>query len=215
MSNTETQGGTFLRRDPARSKETAPATTLRRSVAVFAACFFAYLLVIESFLAVPQFNDVVQIRPASALGPALGLFFGLPGILGCAGANLVSDIMHEDATAFMLAGYFVIQIMYNGLPRWVWYAVNRTSKNPYPRFESASKTALYMALALVDSLCVNLAVFSFVGAPPEAGPTFVVRALNNVWMLLYVGLPLLYALERSPLVPNPVSYTHLTLPTIA
>lgn len=203
MSNTETRDDVSPQLGAMRPKGAAPIAPLRRSVAVFAACFFAYLLVIESFLAVPQFNDVVQIRPASALGPALGLFFGLPGILGCAGANLVSDIMHEDATAFMLAGYFVIQIMYNGLPRWVWYAVNRTSKNPYPRFESASKTALYMALALVDSLCVNLAVFSFVGAPPEAGPTFVVRALNNVWMLLYVGLPLLYVLERSPLVPNP------------
>ena len=29
--------------------------------------------------AVPQFNDIVQIRPASALGPVFGLFFGLPG----------------------------------------------------------------------------------------------------------------------------------------
>ena len=46
----------------------------------------------------------------------------------------------------MLAGYFMIQIMYNGLPRWVWYLVNARSPRPYPRFDSASKTALYMAL---------------------------------------------------------------------
>ncbi|WP_418950912.1 hypothetical protein [Senegalimassilia anaerobia] len=39
---------------------------------MFAACFVVYL-------AVPQFNDIVQIRPASALGPVFGLFFGLPG----------------------------------------------------------------------------------------------------------------------------------------
>lgn len=176
---------------------------------MFAACFVAYLAVLEGFLAVPQFNDIVQIRPASALGPVLGLFFGLPGVFGCATANLVSDILHEGATPFMLAGYFMIQIMYNGLPRWVWYLVNARSPRPYPRFDSASKTALYMALALVDSVCVNLAVYLFVGASPESGPSFATRGLNNVWMLLYIGLPLLYALERSPLTPNPPRWIHV------
>lgn len=176
---------------------------------MFAACFVVYLAVLEGFLAVPQFNDIVQIRPASALGPVLGLFFGLPGVFGCATANLVSDILHEGATPFMLAGYFLIQIMYNGLPRWVWYLVNAKSSRPYPRFDSASKTALYMGLVLVDSVCVNLAVFLFVGAPPESGPSFAARGLNNVWMLLYIGLPLLYALERSPLMPNPPRWIHV------
>lgn len=181
----------------------------KRSLGMFAACFVAYLAVLEGFLAVPQFNDIVQIRPASALGPVLGLFFGLPGVFGCATANLASDILHEGATPFMLAGYFVIQVMYNGLPRWVWYLVNARSPRPYPRFDSASKTALYMALALVDSVCVNLAVYLFVGAPPESGPSFAARGLNNVWMLLYIGLPLLYALERSPLAPNPPRWIHV------
>ena len=176
---------------------------------MFAACFVAYLAVLEGFLAVPQFNDIVQIRPASALGPVLGLFFGLPGVFGCATANLVSDILHEGATPFMLAGYFMIQVMYNGLPRWVWYLVNARSPRPYPRFDSASKTALYMGLVLVDSACVNLAVYLFVGAPPESGPSFAARGLNNVWMLLYIGLPLLYALERSPLMPNPPRWIHV------
>lgn len=181
----------------------------KRPLGVFAACFIVYLLVLEGFLAVPQFNDVVQVRPASALGPVFGLFFGLPGIFGCASANLVSDILHEGATPYMLAGYFVIQLLYNGLPRWVWYAVNRNSAAPYPRFDSAAKTALYMGLALVDSACVNLAVYLFVGASPESGPTFAMRALNNVWMLLYVGLPLLYALERSSLAPSPPRWIHV------
>ena len=191
----------------------APQAPLRpgwkRCLGMFAACFVVYLAVLEGFLAVPQFNDVVQIRPASALGPVLGLFFGLPGVFGCATANLVSDILHEGATPFMLAGYFMIQIMYNGLPRWVWYLVNAKSPRPYPRFDSASKTALYMGLVLVDSACVNLAVYLFVGAPPESGPSFAARGLNNVWMLLYIGLPLLYALERSPLMPNPPRWIHV------
>lgn len=66
-----------------------------------------------------------------------------------------------------------------------------------------------MALVLMDSACVNLAVYLFVGAPPESGPSFAARGLNNVWMLLYIGLPLLYALERSPLTPNPPRWIHV------
>ncbi|WP_294419781.1 SpoIIE family protein phosphatase [uncultured Senegalimassilia sp.] len=194
---------------PAGEDAAAPRCSWKRRLGMFAACFVAYLAVLEGFLAVPQFNDIVQIRPASALGPVLGLFFGLPGVFGCATANLVSDILHEGATPFMLAGYFLIQIMYNGLPRWVWYLVNAKSPRPYPRFDSASKTALYMGLVLVDSACVNLAVYLFVGAPPESGPSFAARGLNNVWMLLYIGLPLLYALERSPLMPNPPRWIHI------
>lgn len=66
-----------------------------------------------------------------------------------------------------------------------------------------------MALVLMDSAYVNLAVYLFVGAPPESGPSFAARGLNNVWMLLYIGLPLLYALERSPLTPNPPRWIHV------
>lgn len=66
-----------------------------------------------------------------------------------------------------------------------------------------------MALVMMDSACVNLAVYLFVGAPPESGPSFAARGLNNVWMLLYIGLPLLYALERSPLTPNPPRLIHV------
>ncbi len=195
---------------PDASASDAPAAAPRHSSAtVFVACFFAYLVVIEAFLAVSQFNEAVQIRPASALGPVLGLFFGLPGILGCASANLVSDALHEGTTPLMLAIYFAIQVMYDGLLRWAWYAIKRKSAQPYLRFESAAQTALYMVLSLVDSVCVCAAGFASIGAPPDRVPTYVVYTLNNMWMLLYIGLPLLFALERSPLVSRPPRWIHV------
>ena len=73
---------------------------------VFTACFGAYFIVNECFLALPKLYDVVQIRPVSALGPVLGFFFGLPGIFGCASANLLSDVFHESASGFVLLAYF-------------------------------------------------------------------------------------------------------------
>lgn len=205
MSDSETQSGTSAQSGASQRKNVAllPVYSLRRSVVVFAACFVVYLIVIETFLSVPLFNESVQIRPVSALGPVLGLFFGLPGILGCASANLVSDILHEGATPFMLAVYFVIQVMYDGLLRWAWYAINHKSEQPYLRFESAAQTALYMVLSLVDSVFVCAAGFASIGAPAASVPTYVIYALNNMWMLLYVGQPLLFALERSPLMPQP------------
>ncbi len=205
MSDTETQSGTFAQHGASQRKSAALLSLVspHHPVVIFAACFVVYLIVIEAFLAVPLFNDLVQIRPASALGPVLGLFFGLPGILGCASANLVSDILHEGTTPFMLAIYFVIQVMYDGLLRWAWYAINRKSTQPYLRFESAAQTALYMVLSLVDSVCVCAAGFASIGAPLDRVPTYVIYTLNNMWMLLYVGLPLLFALERSPLMSRP------------
>ena len=81
MSNIEIRSGVSSRPCIGRRKDGTLAVSLRRTAVIFAACFALYLLVVEAFIAVPQFNDVVQIRPASALGPVLGLFFGLPGIL--------------------------------------------------------------------------------------------------------------------------------------
>ncbi len=205
MSDFEARSGTAaqLRASQRISAAVPPASSLRCSAVVFAACFVVYFLVIEAFLSVLQFNESVQVRPASALGPVFGLFFGLPGILGCASANLASDILHEGATPFMLAVYFAIQVMYNGLLRWMWYAINRKSTQPYLRFESAVQTALYLVLALVDSICVCAAGFVSIGAPAASVPTYVIYTLNNMWMLLYLGLPLLFALERSPLISRP------------
>ena len=211
MSGSETRSGTSAHLGASQRKNVAllPVYSLRRSVVVFAACFVVYLIVIETFLSVSLFNESVQIRPVSALGPVFGLFFGLPGILGCASANLVSDILHEGATPFMLAVYFVIQVMYNGLLRWVWYAINAKSAQPYLRFESAAQTALYMVLSLVDSVCVCAAGFVSIGAPATSVPTYVVYTLNNMWMLLFVGLPLLFALERSPLKSQPPRWIYV------
>lgn len=180
-----------------------PKLTLGRAIGLFAACFVVYLAVLEAFLAIHSLNDLVQVRPASAFGPVLGLFFGMPGILGCAFANLVSDAIHGLGSPLTLAGFFIVQVFYNGFVRWIWYAFNRKSEHPYPRFESASKTALYMGLALLDSVLVNVAAFFVADMPAAEMPMYIIRILNNIWMLIYVGMPLLYFLECSRLNPVP------------
>lgn len=74
-------------------REFCSERSFTRAVTTFALCYFVYLLVLEAFLSVPAFNNDIQIRPASALGPVMGLFFSWPGVLGAAFGNLVSDTL--------------------------------------------------------------------------------------------------------------------------
>ena len=174
-------------------------------LSAFAICFVVYFVVVEISLVIPQFNDIALIRPSAVVGPTLGIYFGLPGILACALANAIANTMAFNFGPLLTTCYFLAGIVYSGLPRWIWYLIYRNSDNPYPRFESAKKTALYVGLALMDSLIVIATSLQLLSTTSEGvdAATPILLLLNNVWMLLYVGIPLLYALERSPLAPTP------------
>lgn len=102
---------------------------LARPFVTFAVCGLVYYIVLTVFLNIPVFNGETQLRPASGVGPVLGLFFGWPGILGCAAGNLVSD-MGGESNPLMLAVYTAIQVIYNAIPYVMWYVIRRYSKNP-------------------------------------------------------------------------------------
>lgn len=171
------------------------------AVAIFVACFAVYFAVLEAFLAIPLCNTEAPIRPAAGIGPALGLFFGLPGAFGCASANLVSDLVHGEP-ASMLAPYFIAQTAYNALPYLAWYATFRKSPSPYPRFSSVSKTVVFLVLALVDSLFVSTALTLI--DQSIVSPFYFWQGvfLNDLLFIFYLGLPLLAALEKSPFSPH-------------
>lgn len=71
---------------------------------MFVACLVAYLAVLEGFLVVPQFNDIVQIRPASALGPVLGCSSACRAFSVARRPTWSQISWHEGATPFMLGG---------------------------------------------------------------------------------------------------------------
>lgn len=170
-------------------------------IAIFIACFAVYFAVLEAFLAVPLCNTEAPIRPAAGIGPALGLFFGLPGAFGCASANLVSDVLHGEP-AGMLVPYFIVQTAYNALPYLAWYTTFRKSPSPYPRFSSVNKTVVFLVLALVDSLLVST-VLTFIDQS-IVSPFYFWQGvfLNDLLFIFYLGLPLLAALEKSPFSPH-------------
>lgn len=174
---------------------------LVRPLITFAACGLAYYIVLTVFLNIPVFNGETQFRPASGVGPVLGLFFGWPGILGCAVGNLVSD-MGSESNPLMLAVYTAIQVIYNAIPYVMWYVIRRSSKNPYPSLASAKKVALFLMATVAASTAVTLMLMPFETDRMAFLDIHLVRFLNNELFLIYLGMPLLIALEFSPLKPR-------------
>lgn len=172
-------------------------------LATAAACGALYLLVLEAFLAIPELNTNVQVRPASGLSPILGLFCGMPAAAGCAVANLISDIMAGDGSAKELAQWFAIQLVYNSVPYLAWYALFRKSDDPFPRLDSALKLAIFLVLAVGDSLLVTAllapSTSDFDGALYYSTTTL--YAFNDIIFIIYLGIPALVLLDISPLRP--------------
>lgn len=174
---------------------------LARPFVTFAVCGLVYYIVLTVFLNIPVFNGETQLRPASGVGPVLGLFFGWPGILGCAAGNLVSD-MGSESNPLMLAVYTAIQVIYNAIPYVMWYVIRRYSKNPYPSLASAKKVALFLVATVAAAAAVTLMLMPFETDRMAFLDIHLVRFLNNELFLIYLGMPLLIALEFSPLKPR-------------
>lgn len=176
-------------------------STAVRGVVTFVACAVVYYLVLEVFLGIPICNTDTQIRPASAVGPVLGLFFGWPGSLGCAFGNLVSD-MASEGDAGMLALYTGIQVIYNAFPYFVWYIVLHKRDDLFPSLASVHKVVLYLIAMIADAALVTLLLMPFEPDSMQHLNIHIVRMLNNAVFLVYVGVPLLIGLELSPLEPH-------------
>ena len=166
---------------------------LRRAVLACLACAVAYFVVLEAFLMVPAFNGATQIRPASGVGPVLGLFFGVPGILGSALGNLVSDARYDSNVPVLLV-YFAIQLVYDGLPRLVWRRLFPGDERP--ALTSSSRIMAFMLVSFADALAVTLLLAPLEFDAMQALNIHVVRLLNNFLSLMYVGTPLLLVLDR-------------------
>lgn len=163
-------------------------------------CAVAYYAVLQFFLGIPVLNDQIQVRPASAMGPVLSLFFGWPAIVGCALGNLVSDASWESDPA-LLAVYFLVQLAYNGCAYLMWYRAFGRRPDPFPGTDTPGKAAFYLLAMATASVLVTLLLLPVAQDNVSEAGIDAVRIFNNFLFLVYLGIPLLFALCRSPLVP--------------
>lgn len=166
---------------------------LLRGLRIAAACAIVYLVVLEVFLAVPLLNETTQVRPAAGLGPALGLMFGLPGALGCALGNLVSDLIHWPHDP-ALPWYFLIQLIYAYALRGLWRVVFKGEDQP--RLASARHIAVFVAGAFADAMLVTALLMPFEADALRVLDINEARLLNNFLAAIYVGMPIVMFLER-------------------
>lgn len=178
----------------ARPLERLLAAGLRGRLLACLGCAVVYFVVLEAFLAVPAFNGATQIRPASGLGPILGLCLGWPGVVGSALGNLASDALYDSNVALLLL-YFAVQLAYDGLPRLVWRRC--FPRDRVPELSSAPRIMAYLAIALADSALVTLLLVPLEPDSMAALNIHVVRFLNNFLCLVYVGIPVMLALGRT------------------
>lgn len=153
------------------------------------------------FRLAPIYNEDTQIRPASGISPVLGLFFGIPAIVGCSLANFVSDAFYES-DPLTLAIYLLIQLIYNAVPYVLWYTVTRKRENPFPELDSAKSILLYLVVVFVAAAAVTLMIMPFEQDTLQEYNINLVRILNNLVFLIYLGMPLLIVLSSSPLAPS-------------
>ena len=100
---------------PSRSRATRAALTVL-------ACGAAYLALVVLFSLTPLFTQATLVRPADGLGPALGLFFGAPAVVGCALAALVGALI-GGAPLAGAALFALAQAVYLAIPRLLWWLV--------------------------------------------------------------------------------------------
>ena len=198
-------------RGPARSRAACTALTAL-------ACGAAYLALVVLFSLTPLFTQATLVRPADGLGPALGLFFGAPAVVGCAIAALIAALIGGTPLASAVL-FALAQIVYLAIPRLLWWLVTTraipaiarrraTVRVPAaapaptapatpplrPRFDTAGAVALYVALALIDAGFAALALSAF-GPQEFAGVGApLVWFLNSFAFLCYVGVPCVLAL---------------------
>lgn len=166
-------------------------------------CAVPYLALLHGFRLVPSFNEGTLLAPAEGVGPVLCLFFGAPGVVGCAAAGVVSDVLCGYTDFGALAFRTIIKTVYLALPLMLWCVAFRADPSPRPLLNSARKLSGYLLIAVVTSLAaIVLNVIVDVGLGDVGSVMhYTILALNDFVFLIYLGMPLLIALGQGPLPP--------------
>ena len=77
-----------------------------------------------------KISDTTEVRIVAALPLLFGISFGFFGVLGCAIANLIADIISGYEPIIFIPGFFV-QIIYGYVPAVIWNRLRRNDKNKF------------------------------------------------------------------------------------
>lgn len=151
---------------------------------------------------VPALSSGRLLGPAAGTGPVFALFFGLPGIVGCLIAEVASAVLTGAFGGLAPAALTISalrRVISLSVPYLLWYVLQRGAADPHPRLTCARNLAVYLGVSSVYALL--LAAVSAVLDPAAGALGLAIVGLNGFTFAVYLGMPLLVALERSPLFP--------------
>ncbi|SHM83509.1 MULTISPECIES: SpoIIE family protein phosphatase [unclassified Fibrobacter] len=107
-----------------------------------------------------KISDTTEVRIVAALPLLFGISFGFAGVLGCAIANLIADIMSGYDAIIFIPGFFV-QIIYGYVPAVIWNRLRKNDKNKF-KLDKVYKNVQYMLIVILDSLAAAFMVVSVI-----------------------------------------------------
>lgn len=107
-----------------------------------------------------KISDTTEVRIVAALPLLFGISFGFFGVLGCAIANLIADIISGYDAIIFIPGFFV-QIIYGYVPAVIWNHLRRKDKNKF-KLDKVYKNVQYMLIVIFDSIASAFMVVSVI-----------------------------------------------------
>ena len=107
-----------------------------------------------------KISDTTEVRIVAALPLLFGISFGFAGVLGCAIANLIADLLSGYDAIIFIPGFF-IQIIYGYVPAVIWNRLRQNDKNKF-KLDKIYKNVQYMLIVILDSLAAAFMVISVI-----------------------------------------------------
>ena len=120
-------------------------------VLVFGLNLIFFILLTAPFKLWASASEVTQMRPAAALTPVLGMIFGWPAALGCAGGNLICDLLAGYELCYA-AFNSLLQILYAMSSYFIWKKLNRERGGREFRLDSVVRILKFCLLLGMNAL---------------------------------------------------------------
>ncbi len=169
----------------------------------FLIAFAVFFIVTVPFRYSYSFTSITEIRPATALCPFFGLIYGIPGVLGCAVANLVADIMFGIKPEIYFLS-FPIQFLIGYIPYFLCFnikfkkkfvpVITKRSNFETPKLDNTRHVIKYLIIMLVDMLITSFLlgfVMHLFGYGDIISKSTSIVFFNNLDFSCILGMPLI------------------------
>lgn len=160
---------------------------------IFVLLTAVYLVVSVPFKVMEIIPGFTDIRPVSMLIPVYGIFFGIPGCIAYAVANLITDIVSDSLKWSSIAGFAANFIG----PFCYYFFWTRLSKQKF-HLREGKNIIKHTLVIIVDALLVAGIITPFVTLSyPEVNTTlfFVMVLINSSTFPLFIGIPLIILMQ--------------------